>query len=461
LGAHPGALSPQVLDDSLMSRVAIMDEAYISQWRAIPLRKLNGTGELLFMAYADFERAQQPYQAPRPERESTETEDETVDGNYQVEDNEPPVTTGLSTGFVHAPPLKFNIPPILEPVGDAKYEALQGRVATYEGEEVSSYEMIRAAVAATLRKRGEVSANIDPWMFPEFTPLIDQELETMGIDPATVEQIKTLYLQAPEDRAPFALHTRGGNLWRGAETAPFDTKSLSTNLKGVGFGIFVMSPSGQFYADSHKIGRFHHTSFLAGGSVAGAGELKVDRGDLKYLTAKSGHYKPTPDHMAQVVAELAERGVSLRGVQIDLLASRAEDKYNGDADKFLRDYRQRKLQQQMSGSEVLARASARDRELTRRDGNGVETNEWDEPATSDSTALPLSAPAQRALSSGSDVADLLSQKLSTLERLRALTPSQRSRMARMMGLSVRALEAQIEEEAEKLKEKAPVTADYN
>jgi hypothetical protein len=93
-----------------------------------------------------------------------------------------------------------------------------------------------------------------------------------------------------------------------AKDVPLDTKDMMTNKSGAGFGIFVMDNTGQIYVGSHKVGLFHHSSFLAGGDVAAAGELKASNGKIVSLTDKSGHYKPEVENDLQMINELAAGG---------------------------------------------------------------------------------------------------------------------------------------------------------
>jgi hypothetical protein len=72
----------------------------------------------------------------------------------------------------------------------------------------------------------------------------------------------------------------------------FDTKNKATSKNGTGWACFVISPDDRLYSDSHVNGKFHHSSFLAGAPVKGAGEIVVERGALSAFTPKSGHYKP-------------------------------------------------------------------------------------------------------------------------------------------------------------------------
>lgn len=71
---------------------------------------------------------------------------------------------------------------------------------------------------------------------------------------------------------------------------------------------------------AHKFAQFHHSSFLAGGDVAGAGELVVENGELTLITDQSGHYQPTQAMTAQVVQHLRSLGVPIRDDQITTIA---------------------------------------------------------------------------------------------------------------------------------------------
>jgi hypothetical protein len=96
------------------------------------------------------------------------------------------------------------------------------------------------------------------------------------------------------------------------------TDDMMSKVAGSGWGIFVMSEHGKWYAGTHTVGLFHHSSFLAGDVVACAGELKVSNGSLKGISNKSGHYAPTAEMLMQSLGELARAGVSLGGVRADV-----------------------------------------------------------------------------------------------------------------------------------------------
>ncbi|KAB1221293.1 hypothetical protein CJ030_MR2G005662 [Morella rubra] len=81
--------------------------------------------------------------------------------------------------------------------------------------------------------------------------------------------------------------------------------------------MFVVSTSGRLYVGKKEKGRFHHSSFLAGGATIAAGSLVVEHGLLKSISGYSGHYRPTDDSIYRFLSFLEEHGVNLNGVQID------------------------------------------------------------------------------------------------------------------------------------------------
>ncbi|XP_019261623.1 PREDICTED: IQ domain-containing protein IQM3-like [Nicotiana attenuata] len=78
-----------------------------------------------------------------------------------------------------------------------------------------------------------------------------------------------------------------------------------------------MSTSKKFYAGKKKLGIFHHSSFLACGSILAAGRLGVTDGMLKSISAYSGHYRPNNDSLDSLLSFLKENGVNLDEVKED------------------------------------------------------------------------------------------------------------------------------------------------
>lgn len=125
------------------------------------------------------------------------------------------------------------------------------------------------------------------------------------------------YLNETE-RQQFLLEGRNGKLYD-ANGNPFDTGSgSSVHRGGGGRAIFAMDENGNIFASNYQeVGRFHHSSFLGGGPVSGAGELKVTNGVPELLTLRSGHYKPTPEMTQAVFSRLQDMGVNVSNLKID------------------------------------------------------------------------------------------------------------------------------------------------
>jgi RHS repeat-associated protein len=116
--------------------------------------------------------------------------------------------------------------------------------------------------------------------------------------------VEVEYLDDESERTPYEIFVKDG-LITDASGAPLDTgNSIS------GKYIFVMDPQGRVFAGAPRIFEFHHSSFLASGDVASAGEIEVASGLLLRNNSESGHYKPTEAHNDQFVQEMSERGIN-------------------------------------------------------------------------------------------------------------------------------------------------------
>ncbi|KAL5710683.1 hypothetical protein ACHQM5_021218 [Ranunculus cassubicifolius] len=81
--------------------------------------------------------------------------------------------------------------------------------------------------------------------------------------------------------------------------------------------IYVVSTSRQLYIGKKKKGVFQHSSFLAGGVTLAAGRLVCKEGELKSISAYSGHYRPTEQNLDTFLALLQENGLNLAEVEIN------------------------------------------------------------------------------------------------------------------------------------------------
>ncbi|WP_372634878.1 hypothetical protein [Cohnella sp.] len=65
--------------------------------------------------------------------------------------------------------------------------------------------------------------------------------------------------------------------------------------------------------------RFHHSSFLAGQAVAGAGEMQVRDGQIELISDASGHYRPGSKQILQTVQELERKKVPVERMGVEFI----------------------------------------------------------------------------------------------------------------------------------------------
>ncbi len=72
----------------------------------------------------------------------------------------------------------------------------------------------------------------------------------------------------------------------------------------------------------------HHSSFVAGADVRCAGELATDAsGRLLLVSGFSGHYRPTTEHLVELLAWLG-RGLRLEGVVAEVVGEDAVGQFD-------------------------------------------------------------------------------------------------------------------------------------
>jgi len=147
-------------------------------------------------------------------------------------------------------------------------------------------------------------------------------------NPQNVETLSHItYLKTPEERKKYEVSFEDGIAKRNGEI--FDTAEESTAKSGQGIAIFVMDPDGKIYAGSHVTGEFHHSSFLGGGAVSGAGEIKTNLlGQVTSITNKSGHYKPGKDQILNTLTVLHDNQVDLSDVNLTIQSPTGIELYN-------------------------------------------------------------------------------------------------------------------------------------
>ena len=106
-----------------------------------------------------------------------------------------------------------------------------------------------------------------------------------------------------------------GLIFDGSER-PYDTSTgVAWTEERSPTAIYVMDAAGKIFSSTYRKHLvFHHSSFLSGASVAGAGEWAVAEGKLLMISNQSGHYLPQDYIFAQTVLRLFDAGIDLTGV---------------------------------------------------------------------------------------------------------------------------------------------------
>ncbi len=129
-----------------------------------------------------------------------------------------------------------------------------------------------------------------------------------------VFETAVVYLDETQ-REPYRVHGRDGKLvdaaGRPLDGGPPDAEGKPKRA------IYSMDAAGNLYVSyDHAKGLFHHSSFLAGGPVACAGEMVIEDGRIIELTNMSGHYRPPPFTLDAVRERLVEMGVDVEGMVV-------------------------------------------------------------------------------------------------------------------------------------------------
>lgn len=146
---------------------------------------------------------------------------------------------------------------------------------------------------------------------------------------ADLDKLQVKYL-SKEERVAYQVNFksgRDGEICFSQNNHPFCTKEhVSHGSKGK--AIFVVDANGQLYSGTQVYNRFHHSSFLSGGAVMGAGELLTDdEGHLIEISNNSGHYQPGPKEMVNILKLFDSNGVDLSRVTLKLVIHPYEGKY--------------------------------------------------------------------------------------------------------------------------------------
>ena len=189
------------------------------------------------------------------------------------------------------------------------------------------------AIVKTLSETTNVPVNKLPdWLELCFGRVI-------GLSGIATDQGRTVIQIDPEDLRWFRLQITGGiayqhRWWQNSQelvradskntlmAASADPKAHEEGLSG-----YAVSMGRDFYLAPHFVNRanskdhaikenFYHSSYFGGRPVLCSGTIKIVNGEIQVITNDSGHFRPTPAHLAQAVEALGILGVSLAKLQV-------------------------------------------------------------------------------------------------------------------------------------------------
>jgi len=160
--------------------------------------------------------------------------------------------------------------------------------------------------AVTQWQQAKSASPFEVWLEKSFVPKHQNDKDLAQ---------RVTYL-APEEREEYGVDIVGG-VFRWAESGDLvHTGGMTTHFSGAGHAIWVCSAERRFYCADHVAGSFHHSSFLGGVPVMGAGEWAIDRGRLVIISNKTGHYRAGFEEMFRVMLRLSANGVDLSSVKV-------------------------------------------------------------------------------------------------------------------------------------------------
>jgi hypothetical protein len=119
---------------------------------------------------------------------------------------------------------------------------------------------------------------------------------------------------SPSEREMFAVEVKKGKLYQAGQLMDSTPKKMTDSA----YYIFVQAPDGKFYASPvDKVGQVHHSTFMGGGPVKTAGEMRVEKGVLKGLNNNSGHYRPSTESTLAALEDLKTAGVDIKKVKVE------------------------------------------------------------------------------------------------------------------------------------------------
>jgi hypothetical protein len=217
------------------------------------------------------------------------------------------------------------------------------------------------SVAEELCKELKCSVNTLPQMIEVYwgralTPG-GYNMDNEGIGPGQFPSVANYLFKA--EREKFLLTFKDGRAWQvpwWRPRGPYDRVPAESAQVGwtyapgkpgqmfePGFAGFVLSMGRDFYmADHHGCYRrdnFFHSSYLAGTPVLCAGSMLIHNGKVLWIKNDSGHYKPTLDHLVNVVQALEMYGIAPSSIWVRAVRDSWKDERTGALGTVARDFR--------------------------------------------------------------------------------------------------------------------------
>jgi hypothetical protein len=105
--------------------------------------------------------------------------------------------------------------------------------------------------------------------------------------------------------------------------------SIKEQMMQPGYAGFALSMGRELFMSFHRGGfdknNFFHSSYLSGDTVLCTGTIKIEYGVVKGIMNDSGHYKPSAEHMVNVLQTLRMHGVDVRRVAVHAVPNSWKD----------------------------------------------------------------------------------------------------------------------------------------
>jgi len=145
----------------------------------------------------------------------------------------------------------------------------------------------------------------------------DQDLLKRGaleyfLTPQGQKELKLSFRQGKAHKWTFDAQKKKGTMYL------YDTQGFGdANEFEFGGSLYVMNRKGAIYVyGKQKEKELKHSSLLAGAGVLCAGTIRIENGDVKWITGRSGHYKPKVEHLVSLLLRLKLYQVDLENVLV-------------------------------------------------------------------------------------------------------------------------------------------------